>query len=88
VNLVRTHVLGPAIVVVRSRMNTSRNVIFLHPRRPSLGGRRGTPMEAKKYRRCCGIDVHKKSVTVCILAPAGKPEWRYVRGTFGPLPGI
>lgn len=28
-------------------------------------------MEAK-YRRCCGIDVHKKSVTVCILPPAGK----------------
>jgi transposase len=29
-------------------------------------------MEPKKYRRCCGIDVHKKSVTVCILAPEGK----------------
>ncbi len=29
-------------------------------------------MEPKKYRRCCGIDVHKKSVTVCILAPKGK----------------
>src|SRR5947207_11409883 len=27
-----------------------------------------------KYRRCCGIDVHKKSVTVCILPPVGKPE--------------
>ena len=26
------------------------------------------------YRRCCGIDVHKKSVTVCVLPPAGKPE--------------
>jgi transposase len=25
-----------------------------------------------KYRRCCGIDVHKKSVTVCILPPVGK----------------
>src|SRR5260370_12785568 len=25
-------------------------------------------------RRCCGIDVHKKSVTVCVLPPAGKPE--------------
>ena len=23
------------------------------------------------YRRCCGIDVHKKSVSVCVLAPAG-----------------
>jgi len=30
-------------------------------------------MEAK-YRRCCGIDVHKKSVTVCVLPPVGKPE--------------
>jgi len=27
-------------------------------------------MEAK-YRRCCGIDVDKKSVTVCILPPMG-----------------
>jgi transposase len=25
-----------------------------------------------KYRRCCGIDVHKKSVTVCVLPPVGK----------------
>jgi transposase len=24
------------------------------------------------YRRCCGIDVHKKSVTVCVLAPEGQ----------------
>jgi transposase len=31
-------------------------------------------MEPKKYRRCCGIDVHKKSVTVCILAPEGKRD--------------
>ena len=23
------------------------------------------------YRRCCGIDVHKKSVTVCVLPPDG-----------------
>jgi hypothetical protein len=27
-----------------------------------------------KYRRCCGIDVHKKSVTVCVLPPRGKTE--------------
>ena len=26
-----------------------------------------------KHRRCCGIDVHKKSVTVCILPPTGRP---------------
>ena len=24
-----------------------------------------------EYRRCCGIDVHKKSLSVCILPPAG-----------------
>jgi len=26
------------------------------------------------YRRCCGIDIHKKSVTVCVLPPVDKPE--------------
>jgi transposase len=26
------------------------------------------------HRRCCGIDVHKNSVTVCVLAPAGQPH--------------
>ncbi len=31
-------------------------------------------MEPKKYRRCCGIDVHKKSVTVFILPPEGKRD--------------
>jgi transposase len=30
-------------------------------------------VKAKK-RRCCGIDVHKNSVTVCVLAPAGERE--------------
>src|SRR5580704_7678515 len=28
----------------------------------------------KPIRRCCGIDVHKQSVTVCVLAPAGQPH--------------
>jgi transposase len=28
----------------------------------------------QKYCRCCGIDVHKKSVTVCVLAPLGQPQ--------------
>src|SRR2546428_7193826 len=27
-----------------------------------------------RVRRCCGIDVHKKSVTVCVLPPLGRPE--------------
>jgi len=26
------------------------------------------------YSRCCGIDVHKDSVTVCVRVYAGKPE--------------
>jgi transposase len=39
-------------------------------------------METKKYRRCCGIDVHKKNVTVCILAPVGKAEVEIRRRTF------
>ena len=26
----------------------------------------------ENLRRCCGIDVHKNSVTVCVLAPAGQ----------------
>ena len=28
-------------------------------------------MENEQYRRCCGIDVHKKSVTVCVLPADG-----------------
>ncbi len=24
----------------------------------------------KSYGRCCGIDVHKKSIQVCVLPPA------------------
>src|SRR5437588_11729649 len=26
------------------------------------------------YRRCCGIDVHKNSVMVCVLAPVGQSQ--------------
>lgn len=39
-------------------------------------------MEPKKYRRCCGIDVHKKNVTVCVLPPIGKPEEEVRKRTF------
>ena len=28
----------------------------------------------ENHRRCCGIDVHKNSVTVCVLAPQGQPH--------------
>ncbi|MCA1530905.1 IS110 family transposase, partial [Bradyrhizobium yuanmingense] len=24
------------------------------------------------YERCCGLDVHKKSITACVLTPEGK----------------
>jgi len=27
----------------------------------------------RKYRRCCGSDVHKESVEVCVLPPVGMP---------------
>src|SRR5512140_156485 len=40
------------------------------PRRPSLGDQRMGMKES--YRRCCGIDVHKNSVMVCVLAPSGQ----------------
>jgi transposase len=46
---------------------------FSSPGRPLLGGRRSLTVR-KNIRRCCGIDVHKNSVTVCVLAPAGQPE--------------
>ena len=35
-----------------------------------------------KYRRCCGIDVHKKSIAVCVLPPVGKPETGIRRRNF------
>jgi transposase len=39
-------------------------------------------MEPNKYRRCCGIDVHKKSVTVCILPPEGRREMEMRKRNF------
>lgn len=41
-------------------------------------------METNQYRRCCGIDVHQKTVVVCVLAAdgtTGKPV-KKVYGTF------
>jgi len=35
-----------------------------------------------KHRRCCGIDVHKKSVTVCVLAPCGQRHIEAKRRNF------
>ena len=40
--------------------------------------------QQKEYRRCCGMDVHKETVVVCVLAPdgeEGKPL-KKVYGTF------
>ena len=34
------------------------------------------------YRRCCGIDIHKDTVVVCVLPPVGS-EGDRVRKTFG-----
>ena len=36
----------------------------------------------ENYRRCCGIDVHKSSVTVCVLAPAGQAHLAVKRRKF------
>ncbi|HSQ57015.1 MAG TPA: IS110 family transposase, partial [Gemmata sp.] len=36
-----------------------------------------------KHRRCCGIDVHKKSLSICVLAPSGQPEAGIKRRKFG-----
>jgi transposase len=38
-------------------------------------------------RRCCGIDVHKNSVTVCVLAPAGQPHLGVKRRKFPTFTG-
>lgn len=35
-----------------------------------------------KHRRCCGIDVHKNSVTVCVLPPVGQPHLEIKRRKF------
>src|SRR5664279_5181929 len=47
---------------------------FIHPSQAFFARRsQGAFMKAKN-RRCCGIDVHKNSVTVCVLAPVGQPH--------------
>jgi hypothetical protein len=54
----------------REAVNTSRIVEFL-TQRPFARRRRGVYVKPI-YRRCCGIDVHKKSVSVCVLPPEGQ----------------
>ena|SRR6266704_3057263 len=53
----------------------------LSPRRPSLGDHKGAYVK-ENQRRCCGIDVHKKNVTVSVLPPKGKPEAEERKRTF------
>ena len=36
----------------------------------------------ESHRRCCGMDVHKNSVTVCVLPPAGQPHVEIKKGKF------
>jgi transposase len=36
----------------------------------------------ENYRRCCGIDVHKNSVMVCVLAPVGQAQFRIKKRKF------
>ncbi len=31
------------------------------------------------HPRCCGLDVHKKSITACVLLVEGKRRQKYVR---------
>jgi transposase len=36
----------------------------------------------EKHRRCCGIDVHKNSVSVCVLPVVGQPRGEVRRRKF------
>ena len=37
----------------------------------------------KLHERCCGLDVHKKSVTACLMTPTAKKQSAQVTRTFG-----
>jgi transposase len=37
----------------------------------------------KFHERCCGLDVHKKSVTACLITPVAKGKSTQVTRTFG-----
>ena len=38
-----------------------------------------------KYERCCGIDVHKQSVTACLIAPNAEGQVVKVKRSFGTM---
>jgi transposase len=67
----RGRVLGTGVAIVVSAdraVNTSR-IVENGTQRPSA--RRQEDVMDTGYRRCCGIDVHKKSISVCVLPPVG-----------------
>jgi transposase len=35
------------------------------------------------YERCCGLDIHKKSIVACRVIPGPEGEWRREACTFG-----
>jgi hypothetical protein len=35
------------------------------------------------YKRCCGLDIHKKSIVACRVIPGPEGEWRREACTFG-----
>src|SRR5580658_2369836 len=66
----------------RRWMNTRRNVLSSSE---ASFARRSKDYPAKvteTYRRCCGIDVYRKSITVCVLAPAGQKRIEIKRRKF------
>jgi len=37
------------------------------------------------YERCCGLDVHKKTVVACVIVPGSKGKPRKTIRTFGTM---
>ena len=61
-------------------------------RRGRISGKRGIPPAVWEvarmqvlYERCAGIDVHKKSVTVCLVTPGQRGEPRKEKRSFGTM---
>jgi transposase len=59
-------------VAAPRRMNTRRNVFSSS--QASFARRSKEHFVKENHRRCCGIDVHKNSVTVCVLPPVGQRQ--------------
>ena len=37
------------------------------------------------YKRCCGLDIHKKTVVACVIAPGARRQVRKEIRTFGTM---